>query len=221
MSSAHAAQSETARSVSAENAPQVVVRAGKYFVCTACGTLVELPPEVIGQLVITADSSQPHEPIDPSSSREQSTEELSQQTNEAKENTRTATRSDSSKSDTVHASTSSLRTCATKPPRPKRPKQPGPRSYVGEMIDGLRVPSAGELDRAFNWVSFHLMVLDRQNSEIKRLQKQCQQRTIKRAASTKETQTSADVSEPNFANEVQASKCSSPTKPKPKGREPP
>ena len=32
--------------------PQVVVRAGKSFVCMACGTLVEIPADVVGQYVL-------------------------------------------------------------------------------------------------------------------------------------------------------------------------
>ncbi len=36
--------------------PQVVVRAGKTFVCMACGTLVEIPADVVGQYVLVPAS---------------------------------------------------------------------------------------------------------------------------------------------------------------------
>ncbi len=39
-----------------DDTPQVVVRAGKTFLCTACGTLVEIPADVVGQYVLVAPS---------------------------------------------------------------------------------------------------------------------------------------------------------------------
>ena len=123
--------------------PQVVVRADKYYLCSACGTLVEIPPEVVGQLVLVAG-----------------------ETTEAP-----------TAAETPCVETSpSPKLQAQSPPRPKRPKQPARVSFVGETIDGLRVPSAKQLDRALNWVSFHLRVLDRQGSELKRLEKKVKQR---------------------------------------------
>ncbi len=41
-------------------APQVVVRAGKTYVCTACGTLVEIPAEFVGQFVLATEQSTAH-----------------------------------------------------------------------------------------------------------------------------------------------------------------
>lgn len=128
--SAHA-QPDSSGSFSPENAPQVVVRAGKTFICSSCGTLVEVPPEVVGQLVLVANPSKPE--------RECSTKPV-----EAKP--------------------------APKAARPAQPKRPKRESFVGQMIDGLRVPSAEQLDRAFAWVSFHLRLLDRQGAEVKRLE---------------------------------------------------
>lgn len=117
--------------------PQVVVRADKYYVCSSCGTLVEIPAEVVGQLVLAASETEEVPPTVVSPQPEPKPKE---------------------------------------PPRPKRPKQPTTVSFVGETIDGLRVPSAKELDRALNWVSFHLRVLDQQGSELKRLEKLLKQR---------------------------------------------
>lgn len=121
-----------------ERQPQVVVRAGKTFLCTACGTLVEVPAEVVGQLVLAVGPPAPEETVDNSPP----------------------------KREPVAAEPS------PKPqPQRKRPPQPKRPTLVGEKIDGLIVPSGKQLDRALAWVSFHLRVLDRQGSEIKRLQK--------------------------------------------------
>lgn len=133
---------------SSESGPQVVVRAGKTFICTACGTLVEVPADVVGQLVIAVEPSPPEEPV----------------------------------KEVVETSTPPAEAAQSNPDAEQRPKsnpRPKPKraSFAGTMIDGLRVPSAKELDRALNWVSFHLTVLDRQGSEIRRLQK-----TLKRRA---------------------------------------
>ncbi|MFN3151069.1 hypothetical protein [Bremerella sp.] len=136
-------QPEPSGSFSEENAPQVVVRAGKHYVCSSCGTLVEIPAEVVGQLVLAAAPSPQEEASPPTPPQAPST---------------------------VIAAPS------PQPPRPKRPSKPQRPSFVGETIDGLRVPSANELDRALAWVSFHLRVLDRQGSEIKRLQKAIEDR---------------------------------------------
>ncbi|WP_207398779.1 hypothetical protein, partial [Bremerella alba] len=38
-------------------------------------------------------------------------------------------------------------------------------------IDGIRVPSAQEMDRALAWVSFHLKLLGLQGGEVRRLRK--------------------------------------------------
>lgn len=54
--------------------PQVVVRAGKTFLCSSCGTLVEVPPEVVGQLVIAVNRAPQEEQVDePHAAQERST----------------------------------------------------------------------------------------------------------------------------------------------------
>ncbi|WDI42592.1 hypothetical protein [Bremerella sp. P1] len=143
-----------------EHAPQVVVRAGKTFVCSSCGVLIEIPEDVVGQLVVAVgpSSQEPpvaEEPVDAAPSQDE------------------AALAASSPTQPVLANGAARVATAPKhrPPRPKRPQAPKPNGFAGETIDGLRVPSSHELDRALAWVSFHLKVLDRQGSEIKRLQK--------------------------------------------------
>ncbi|QDU75297.1 hypothetical protein Pan97_23270 [Bremerella volcania] len=151
MSQAHA-PSDPCGSFPKGNAPQVVVRAGKTFVCSACGTLVEIPADVVGQLVITVGPPPPDPPDAELASRENQTlAQTSRSTSQCKK---------------------------TRPPQPRRPQQPAPTAFAGEIIDRLRVPSAKQLDRAFGWVSFHLQVLDRQGSEIKRLRNLLKQRRV-------------------------------------------
>ncbi|PQO25720.1 hypothetical protein C5Y96_23190 [Blastopirellula marina] len=56
MNSAHD-QHESNRAFSLENAPAVIVRARKTFVCSSCGTLVKIPAEAVGHLAYAFDSS--------------------------------------------------------------------------------------------------------------------------------------------------------------------
>ncbi|WDI43116.1 hypothetical protein [Bremerella sp. P1] len=137
-------QPEKSGSRSQENVPQVVVRAGKTFLCSSCGTLVEVPADVVGQLVVAVG----HSPQDSSEGAP-------------------VVQQERAVDDTPERSTGQK----SRPARPARPKQPTRDSFTGQTIDGLRVPSSQELDRALAWVSFHLKVLDRQGSEIKRLKK--------------------------------------------------
>ena len=140
-------------------APQVVVRAGKTFVCSSCGTLVEIPAEVVGQLVLAAAPASQDMP-----GGESPPEEKEPAQNEPERRERQA--------QPVLTQQPSRQTASAKPrtQRPKRPQRPQPERFTGTMIDGLRVPSGQQLDRALKWVSFHLRVLDRQSGEIKRLQ---------------------------------------------------
>ncbi|MFN3153206.1 hypothetical protein [Bremerella sp.] len=138
--------------------PQVVVRAGKYYVCSACGTMVELPDEVVGQLVLAAAPTQ-----EPAAQKSPAAASQASDRPSAKVDRRTPATT------TTPPVKSTLRSGA--PLRPRRPQAPRRESFVNMTIDGLRVPSAQQLDRALAWVSFHLRVLDRQGSEIKRLKK--------------------------------------------------
>ncbi|MBA2113444.1 hypothetical protein [Bremerella alba] len=145
MSSTHV-QPEKNGALSRENVPQVAVRAGKVFLCSACETLVEVPAQVVGRMMVVTNQSSQQEPVG---------ESLAQEKPPQKESPK------------------------TRPPQPKRPTQPVPARSEPRRIDGIRVPSTGELERAFAWVSFHLKLLGLQGTEakrLKRLRKQYKQR---------------------------------------------
>lgn len=146
MSSSTAPQPDPSGSFSTENASQVVVRADKYFLCTACGTLVEIPEEVVGQLVLQVAHPEPE----------------------------AAAKTPAAKPKPAPADTLPTEDATPRPiqrPKPLRSQRPRRKTFAGETIDGLRVPSGQELDRALKWVSFHLRVLDRQKQEVTRLKK--------------------------------------------------
>ncbi|MEW4561319.1 hypothetical protein AB1K70_02265 [Bremerella sp. JC770] len=147
--------------LSAESTPQVVVRAGKTYVCSSCGTLVEIPAEVVGQLVIAVESS-------PSAEDSEAVPTAS---------TPNQTVASPPIGITTPAATQPAKGKKSLPARPRRPKRPEPVAFVGQTLDGLCVPSARQLDRALMWVSFHLKVLDRQGSERQYLLKRLKQRS--------------------------------------------
>lgn len=175
MKSSSREQPDQHGSLSPENAPQIVVRAGKHFICSACGVLVEIPADVVGQLVLVPAQSVPSEPDEQSGSPENPPPSNSSEHAAAEAPGESQPRSPAV---TPHNKQPARpRTDAPSPRyRPqngrsnyrRRPHRP---SFVGQEIDGLRVPSAEELDLAFKWVEFHLTVLDRQGAEIKRLTK--------------------------------------------------
>ncbi|MFN3149461.1 hypothetical protein [Bremerella sp.] len=162
MSTSHEPSAQFDASSHAQS-PQVVVRAGKTYVCSACGTLVEIPAEVVGQLVLATNPAAKADPPKPAPSQPTTPKPTSIDSSDSKEQASgvaVAQRSPSIK---------------RRPPQPRRPQPPTRENFVGQQIDGLTVPSAKQLDRAFAWVSFHLRVLDRQNSEINRLRKRINQ----------------------------------------------
>ena len=173
----------------AESAPQVVVRADKYFICSACGVLVEIPPEVVGQLVLAASPASQDAKVKEAAPRKEP-----------------VTATDSPMSGKAVAT-------QVAPPRPRRPQRPKRLAFVGETIDGLQVPSGQQLDRALKWVSFHLRVLDRQNSEINRLKKLLKQRSAG-IASTDTKQASRQ--HPNTPMHYSGASC-----PRPRGHDDP
>jgi len=137
--------------LSHESAPQVIVRAGKTWVCSACGVLIELPPEVVGQLVI-----QP-EPAPPEPSQSQPPDEDSF----AEEPAQEMPGEPSPKIDPRPAQERSPRSST----RPKR------RPHVAaqaERIDGLIVPTTGQLRRLLAWINYRCQRL----AELKRCEKQ-------------------------------------------------
>lgn len=158
---------------SGANQPQIVVRAGKHYVCSSCGVLVEIPADVVGQLVLVVDHTSQEEPVDPTPSESATFAPLAEDSSPdplegpAVASSQAAPANDKLAVETPRQASSQT----TRAARPGRPKQPQRNAFAGTMIDGLKVPTAAELDRALNWVSFHLKVLDRQGSEIKRLRK--------------------------------------------------
>lgn len=196
-------QSDPHGASSQENTPQIVVRAGKHYICSVCGTLVEIPADVVGQLVIAVDPAP--QDLSDSPPADQPKPVPQQPTGDE----------DSSKSPPA---TSNKRTM---PPRPSRPKQPRRKSFNGQMIDGLRVPSAEELDRAFAWVTFHLTVLDRQGTEVKRLQKLLRKQRKKQPLAAQVCALPIDTPNdaPNNTNAPTTFPCAE--QPREKGRAPP
>ncbi|MEW4565748.1 hypothetical protein AB1K70_24720 [Bremerella sp. JC770] len=158
MSAAHD-QTAPGGTLSTESKPQVVVRAGKYFICTACRTLVEVPPDVVGQLVTTAHT-EPTAPVAPAAPEEPRPQ---------------PTAPEDSRPKVLTPAPSSGKTSPRAPRQKKR--------FRGEIIDGLRVPSSRQLDRALGWVTFQLKVLDRQGSELHHLQKRHQKRVSQQVPS--------------------------------------
>jgi len=147
--------------LSVESTPQVVVRAGKTYICSSCGTLVEIPADVVGQLVIVVEAAPPAEVSEavPTAS------------------TPTQPKAPPTIGITMQAATRPAKSKKSTPARPRRPKRPEPVAFVGQTIDGLCVPAARQLDRALAWVSFHMKVLDRQQCELQYLQKRLKQRS--------------------------------------------
>jgi len=176
MSSSASAQPDPRGSFPEGNAPWVVVRAGKTYLCSSCGTLVEVPADVVGQLVIALNPAQPEEPS-PEEPIAPTPSASSESTDHADDQAVSASIITQAPRPNGPKRASGSRCDRPRPARPRRPKAPRMSSRRGQMIDGLRVPTAKELDRALAWVSFHLKVLDRQGSELNRLKKQIKKRS--------------------------------------------
>ncbi len=159
---------------SPDGTPQVVVRAGKTYICSACGTLVEIPAEFVEQFVLVPPQRQqnkrpaaasptaqdtPKQPPAPTSS------DAAAGRGEVSDGMASCGASGRRATSTTAASSGAQ---PTRPTHPKRPPRP---SFAGQLIDGLRVPQPKQLDRAFAWVTHHLTVLDRKDSELQQLAK--------------------------------------------------
>jgi len=118
--------------------PQVVVRAGKTYACTACGTLVEIPAEVVGQLVAVPEKTARKEITERSPEREQPASEMCA----------------SAESSEERRSTQNVRRC-----QPTRRIQPAQVLPERERIDGLIVPTAQEMERLLGWIEYRLQRL--------------------------------------------------------------
>lgn len=178
--STHPAQHESPGAHSRENAPRVIVRAEKYLLCTACGTLVEIPADVVGQLALVVDpspspSNSELPPILANAPPHSPASDAQPQPSPSNSSQPPATIPAGSSFATAPVSLAERRPRSTsqtsRPPRPKRPASPQRKSFQGKIIDGLAVPSGRQLDRALAWVTFHLKVIDRQGSELQRIKK--------------------------------------------------
>lgn len=219
MSSSSLHQPDSSGSFSQEIAPRIVVRAGKHCVCTACGTLVELPEDVTGQWVWVAAETSSAEPASEEPKPENSAAKsnpfklhATELSGHAATGRANASRRSSSRNEAWGTPSRPLASPhSPSPSRPQRPKSPRRNTFVGSIIDGLRVPSGAELDRALAWVSFHLKVLDRQGEEIQRLKKQLK---LRRTPSQHDAQQTLECHAHTDAG-------MSPATAKPKGRAPP
>jgi len=139
--------SETGGGRSCRSAPQVVVRAGKTWVCSACGVLVEVPPELVGQMVIVPEEAEQPEPAAASLADEVASREEAPPAEVGADTAPCARQAEG------NSPAARLR-------RPKRPRWPAEVSSPRERIDGLIVPTTQEMDRLWAWVSYRLKQLD-------------------------------------------------------------
>ncbi|WP_207395212.1 hypothetical protein [Bremerella alba] len=184
------AQPDLSGSFSTENAPQGVLRAGQTLACLACGTMVEVPAQVVGRKVILVDHSRRDEPDGSAVAQEVPgwTESPQAGDSQAEPSRPGLLASDVSPrhcdgGEGASAGTTQAELVSgeaspgvaispeTPPLRTKRRKQPSQVGPQRRRIDGLQVPAADEMERAFAWVSFHLKLLGLQGSQMKRLQK--------------------------------------------------
>ncbi|MBA2115832.1 hypothetical protein [Bremerella alba] len=56
-------QPDQSGAFSNESPPQLIVRAGKTFVCSACGVMVEVPAKAVGRMMVVHDQSSPKEVV--------------------------------------------------------------------------------------------------------------------------------------------------------------
>ncbi|PQO39236.1 hypothetical protein C5Y96_05095 [Blastopirellula marina] len=144
---------------SPENLPQAFVRAGKVYLCSSCGTLVEIPADVVGKLG-WAEQQLPKQP----SAEDGATGEASSQGC-------VRVMPDFSFPVRTPAPPAATQQRPKRPPQPQRPQKPTLPTWAGKAVDGIPVPTGKHLDQAFKWITYHLKVIDRQESELKRLKK--------------------------------------------------
>ncbi len=198
------------------------MRAGKVCLCSACGTLVEIPADVVGMLVeqgmtlppmdgeadeavgesigdedaaldkqpvvegpsaadepavqqpesSSGGSSEPNSPTtDIPSSTNKPLPPLPQPTHSPPSAAKRSLREHLALGGSACDGTGTPNHPSSNKPRRGCPANSLRRSFIGHSIDGLIVPSSQQLDQAFAWVSFHLKVLDKKESEVKRLKR--------------------------------------------------
>jgi len=115
--------------LSTESTPQVIVRAGKHYVCSACGVLVELPADVVGQIVVPYQAAEvPDAPVENAADEEPPTEGSNQ----------------------TEAEVANEEASNGRSPELARV------SFQSERIDGLVVPSTQEMERLLAWINYRL-----------------------------------------------------------------
>jgi len=129
--------------LSNESPPQVVVRAGKTYVCSACGTLVEIPADVVGQLIVVPAAAEREEEAASSIDRERPAPDK---------------RESSVKPERLVKPESSV-PAETRLLRPSRPQPPRPATSRRERIDELVVPTTKEMERLLAWIEYRLQQL--------------------------------------------------------------
>jgi len=178
-------QSEASGGRSRERAPQVVVRAGKTFVCSACGTWVQVPDDVVGQWVVVADQSGQTAAVSDETATDPraSSDSVTHPADEAACSSAAVTPAVPAEEDASPYSREdrSQRPCSAKPRKRCAAKRKLPRpacagSSAEERIDGLRVPTAGELERLLAWIDYRLKRLN----ELQRLEKELERQKAKR-----------------------------------------
>lgn len=193
-----------------DDAPWVEVRAGKTFLCTACGTVVQVPDDCVEQLGLVVRRPPQSTPAKPDSAepkpdhRSTTNEKLPRETPPAEPTSTSYTGGKPAAGlhtsyrhaarNQPHGLTAPpLRPPPNQPPldRPERcrlsrQQRPARRTFAGQRIDGLTVPTAAQLDRALSWVMAHLRTLERQTQEIKQLNKQLRKRRPPRRSAPEE-----------------------------------
>ncbi len=167
--------------------PQVVVRAGKHYVCSACGTLIEIPADVAEQYILVAPSNPQTDTAKPPITRKQTTPSSASPCPSS-----TAKEQAGSESPLQHTPAQPLPASSHRPthsqetssrgstrPTSRRTRLVSRPIFAGKRIDGLHVPTGKQLDGAFKWISFQLKVLDRKDSEIKQLKKLLRQQAAR------------------------------------------
>jgi len=138
-----APQSEPRGGRSPERAPQVVVRAGKTWICSACGVMVEVPPEVVGQMVMVPEPTPPQDTVEPGLASATPSHEAQTEEQPAGE------------------IPSPVEPLEEKPsPRPTCPRRSSRSNSDQPRIDGLIVPTPKQLQRLMAWVEYRLARLD-------------------------------------------------------------
>jgi len=127
----HTQQPEARGGRSSESVPQVVVRAGKTWICSACGVLVEVPADVVGQLVVVPEQAAPEEPAQASPAHESPTHEPPEPTPPA-----------------VSAETEPAPRALARPSQAIDPSR--------QRVDGLTVPTPREMHRLLAWIDYRL-----------------------------------------------------------------